>query len=1722
MKHQSFDFFRRIRTLCPKQRYQRIHMFDGHGQPLSPPQELSELVQYFGTQFHDPDFQPTALPALQVLPFDESTVHAALQRLPATKAVAPPCLPAIVWKVLATELVGSTYRALAHWWSASPPQAPDEWTAGWLHLIPKPGKPSTKPQALRPICLQHPVCKVASSFVTTQLLQYTIDKLRCFPLYAYLPNRSTADCLLRVSHHCRQVRDDCHMYSQDNSRDGMFGGLQVSLDMNKAFDSVSRNTVSLAILGLQLPPDLQTMIHTLLSPHKYYIPHKKLVGEILATRGIRQGSKDGPILWTLCMHLVLTDLAARYSYQWIHEHVIIYADDVHLRWRTSQLADGLTALSDLDHILRVFRMYGFSINLDKSVVLFRAVGKGAHRFTKRWVVRTKAGPFLTMPDSSIRLPMVSKTAYLGVIIGYRAWEMDTVARRAQAAHMCFSTLRKWLTAQCVPQDIRFRLYHQCIVPTLMYGIHEMGITQKGFRKIVSIINVHYRRMIRAPVHLTHESTQDMFCRLNQPSPWAILQSHNLRLRQSLLHKIQQAVESAMDDRPPDVIALTPDYPTSHLDTPSDSSQPHAQDPSLECPECHRQFNQAGILKRHMRQMHHIPCLPEDVYNPLRDSFDGTSVCRHCMTHFSNMTTLRTHINKRVCTAFDLHQALVIPIVSRPEVAMHIRHRSYMGLYLDKPLCLELATRCAFCNQQVHAKAMTRHYRDHHQEKIKPTNTHLEMVRGFANFGSGRGECPLCCTRTLNVHTHQCSVVYQLAAMTAHVFDPAHFPVMPCMKRAWYPSSTSGTDQVPDEAPDPGPTIKKLRGPMDLTSTPDSALTTRSTAAPSSSDQANTSPSIYKCTQCPAVFLSPQGLTQHQEVHHTPGSIPAPTARQPKRGRPPGKDTIQTRLAETATTEIPVPLSEFTCPLCLEVIGRKGLAQHVRLTHQVDKPESFPFRPSRDMMPGRLSCIHCRASFTMPFALQNHFSRGTCPQLVIQWIHDQHYGPSVPLEVHDATPLPRWASDSVSWTLGIRSTGHIPDCMDMIHHVPMPLYHSIAFVPEARLHWYAQTTRWVSHFRQLPQVLLTSDLLFRTVAWITAIVPFRWAWHSNSMDSWWTPQNVMIDTYSHQQLTLHHVLMELEHALARDLFLTIAGSRDGRTYVQRRHVLLRSGRGSRHSCETASNGRLRIFHPDWQGQIETSIQLLGLIQEVRTGCFVSSDAGETLFETGRHDQCHVLGPQFPPLSPGRQGIHTSHHAHGLKRMAHSEAAGWCDLPSAAGAFLESGGGASATHWPAQCRRQRRRTLHQSSEQTDLECPKRMELHVVGSAGQMSETHQAGATFFCSRPGDPDLVDTPWSQHRVDPQICPDEAYEPRRDSGRQPIGDPVATGHFPAQPGISADVWCVDGPMRERHGTDGAFEDSYYLPPAIPAGSGHCKTGENVARSLLTHAFSNSGNACYLNSVMLSQLWSMATHDCFTPAEWGAWGQHLLSFLTDAGWQLADLVLDEPFRTLHGPWLNAHPWGTQQDAAEYSGWLREQFMQHSPWGRQANGWQSRLTTGHEDGGALIAPILLRCPDQKTCSVQNMIHAWHQQSPYTNACLSEHPNICLQIERFPDLHTKNRMNVDFPRSCVQIPIFARTSGLDVYWAEYRIVSLTLHLGEGPHSGHYQSCLLTSGNLWMTDDDRLPWLSCLHPAMQKDCYLIWLVPQMGLAKFWRRPFPKVAAEEDPWTQLLEDTFR
>ena len=178
------------------------------------------------------------------------------------------------------------------------------------------------------------------------------------------------------------------------------------------------------------------------------------------------------------------------------------------------------------------------------------------------------------------------TTYLGVIIGYRAWEIDTTARRIQVAQHCFSILKRWLQAQSIPAQVRFRLYHQCVVLTVLYGMHEMGLPTSCCKRLVNMIKVHFRCMTRSPVHLTHENTTDFFNRLGVQPPWTLIADHYRRLTTALAHKHQSLMEP--DEPQPDVCTLSPEYPTCAMSEYVPPTPPVPQ-ASLACPECHRQF-----------------------------------------------------------------------------------------------------------------------------------------------------------------------------------------------------------------------------------------------------------------------------------------------------------------------------------------------------------------------------------------------------------------------------------------------------------------------------------------------------------------------------------------------------------------------------------------------------------------------------------------------------------------------------------------------------------------------------------------------------------------------------------------------------------------------------------------------------------------------------------------------------------------------------------------------------------------------------------------------------------------------------------------------------------------------------------------------------------------------------------------------------------------------------
>ena len=735
-------------------------------------------------------------------------------------------------------------------WCHDCSQPPAHSTTGWIHLLLKPLKSPHRPEALRPICLQHPMNKILTGLHCQLLRQIVLPQICRMPLYAYLPDRSTKDCLLIISD--RSVICARGITKMLHRKVCGVGGLQVSLDLGKAFDAVSRNHVLKALEVFDMNPDLRNLITSWLMPHEYCLPHKDLPGRIRASRGIKQGAKDAPLMWIVCIYLFCHELLANHDMEWIRNHVEIFADDLHFRWIINSIQDGLAALHDLNHLIFSLQTAGFRVNPKKSAAMMRLTGRQMAPFLKKWCSRPLTGPVLHLPDMNSIIPMVGKISYLGVVISYQIWENDTVARRIQAAQTCFHILRSWLTNIHHPLCLRLRLYRQCIIVSLFYGIFEMVLTRIGCLRIISLINNHHRIMIRSPVHITRENTNDFFGRLQIDPAWIMIRKHFERFQEHLSRRRVSLSDPAIFHAADDVIALTPDYPPCHVIVPGASADPCAQADVLKCAECHRSFAQAGPLKRRMREIHSVPCHIEDVFSGLRDTTNGYPTYSHCARSFTDMYRLRDRINRRACLQFNPAKDCIAPICDRPDLRMHLRYKSIPGLLWNQSLMAELANHCAYCHSAISSCAIRKHYTDAYPHLDGFAKHARDQIHGLANLGSGKGICVLCQQSCRDVRNHACGVLYQLSVLMGQTYDPEHFPCMSVMMRSSLPANTSPHEPDVDS---PATASKVLESDGSIAMQVDFDAQATSLPAPTSS-------CLHTCPSCHLSFLSSHGLAVH--------------------------------------------------------------------------------------------------------------------------------------------------------------------------------------------------------------------------------------------------------------------------------------------------------------------------------------------------------------------------------------------------------------------------------------------------------------------------------------------------------------------------------------------------------------------------------------------------------------------------------------------------------------------------------------------------------------------------------------------------------------------------------------------------------------------------------------------------------------------------------------------
>ena len=126
------------------------------------------------------------------------------------------------------------------------------------------------------------------------------------------------------------------------------------------------------------------------------------------------------------------------------------------------------------------------------------------------------------------------------------------------------------------------------------------------------------------------------------------------------------------------------------------------------------------------------------------------------------------------------------------------------------------------------------------------------------------------------------------------------------------------------------------------------------------------------------------------------------------------------------------------------------------------------------------------------------------------------------------------------------------------------------------------------------------------------------------------------------------------------------------------------------------------------------------------------------------------------------------------------------------------------------------------------------------------------------------------------------------------------------------------------------------------------------------------------------------------------------------------------------------------------------------------------------------------------------------------------VCLQVKRFPAMDVRSPQPIRWNRIPVLLPSFVNAQSWTVHWKLCKIVSVVVHRGAEPHTGHYQVCLRTGGCRFLTED----WsraMPCAHTTdLEHDLHVLWLVDSTHLTDAWSsllscNPFVPFASSHD-----------
>ena len=489
---------------------------------------------------HSPHSQPT------LGPLEVPHLAAALSLLPARKATPPHLAQLHLWHLGKTVLLPHLATLCKQLWQ-TPHEFHQLWADAWIAWLAKPGKAPDQPENLRPISLTEGGGRIVVKALTLQLRPSLTEATRSWPQYAYVPGRSIEHAIIRALHHCRRVQTSIasqRITLQERRATGRVptacqGGVTLSIDTSKAFDTVNRSVLEQELKTARIPEPELTLIMSLHQNIGYWPAGPESDIRVSSERGVRQGCPLAPSLWTLVTVALLRALAGTESLDWIQRNTTMFADDLLLQWEYSSISELERMISAIQRCFQILARLGLQVQRRKTQLLLAQKGRLAHKWWQAHTASTKEGRFLRIPQpgqKDLHLPIVPQLTYLGIVLSYKDATTATVEHRLQVAEAQRARLLKVLHSRTLPLRKRVQLWVACVRSSALYGLHLLDLQQKHVERITVVLVRHLRAIARSFAHMSQEASQALLHRLGVEDPLPFL----LRAGQKLLTKTLQS------------------------------------------------------------------------------------------------------------------------------------------------------------------------------------------------------------------------------------------------------------------------------------------------------------------------------------------------------------------------------------------------------------------------------------------------------------------------------------------------------------------------------------------------------------------------------------------------------------------------------------------------------------------------------------------------------------------------------------------------------------------------------------------------------------------------------------------------------------------------------------------------------------------------------------------------------------------------------------------------------------------------------------------------------------------------------------------------------------------------------------------------------------------------------------------------------------------------------